>query len=195
MNRSTLNNVLIFAVGAAIGSAVTWKIVKTKYERLNAEDAEAVREFYDKKYKNKPDNVEGGSEPCEEPREAEVAVAVEDDKKFEEEAAIDTYERLVRGEGYSAYHNIRAGRVEEEDDMVEPYVIDPEEFDSIGYTTVSLTYYPDGRLVDGYGDIIDDLADTVGEDFAEHIGDYESDAVHIRNDERQVDYEIIQVYA
>jgi hypothetical protein len=195
MNRSTLNNVLIFAVGAAIGSAVTWKIVKTKYERLNAEDAEAVREFYDKKYKNKPANVEGGSEPCEEPREVEVAVAVDDKKEFEEDAAMDTYERLVRGEGYSAYHNIRSGKAEEEDDMVEPYVIDPEEFDSIGYTTVSLTYYPDGRLVDGYGDIIDDLADTVGEDFAEHIGDYESDAVHIRNDERQVDYEIIQVYA
>ena len=37
-------NVLVFAAGAAIGSAVTWKVVKTKYERFAQEEIESVKE-------------------------------------------------------------------------------------------------------------------------------------------------------
>ena len=37
MNKSTLSNIVIFAVGAAIGSAVTWKLLKTKYEQIAQE--------------------------------------------------------------------------------------------------------------------------------------------------------------
>ena len=32
--NSSIKNLFIFAVGAAIGSTVTWKLVKDKYERL-----------------------------------------------------------------------------------------------------------------------------------------------------------------
>ena len=39
-------NVLMFAAGAAIGSAVTWKVVKTKYERIAQEEIESVKEAY-----------------------------------------------------------------------------------------------------------------------------------------------------
>ena len=41
-----LNNFVIFAVGAAIGSAVTWKFVKTKYERIADEEIASVKERY-----------------------------------------------------------------------------------------------------------------------------------------------------
>lgn len=37
MNKNTLNNIIIFAVGAAVGSVVTWKIMKTRYEQLQDE--------------------------------------------------------------------------------------------------------------------------------------------------------------
>ena len=39
-------NVLIFAAGAAIGSAVTWKLIKTKYEQIANEEIESVKEFF-----------------------------------------------------------------------------------------------------------------------------------------------------
>ena len=39
-------NVIMFAVGAAIGSAVTWKILKDKYERLVQEEIESVKEAF-----------------------------------------------------------------------------------------------------------------------------------------------------
>ena len=46
--KSILSNVLFFTVGAAIGSAVTWKIVKTKYEQISRAEIESVRELYAK---------------------------------------------------------------------------------------------------------------------------------------------------
>ena len=46
--KSTLNNVLIFAVGAAIGSAATWYFVKTKYERIAQEEIDSVKEEFSK---------------------------------------------------------------------------------------------------------------------------------------------------
>ena len=37
---------LIFGVGAAIGSVVTWKLVKTKYKRIADEEIESVKKIY-----------------------------------------------------------------------------------------------------------------------------------------------------
>ena len=52
MNYSILSKAFIFAVGAAIGSAVTWKLVKTKYEKIADEEIESVKEVYSKKAYN-----------------------------------------------------------------------------------------------------------------------------------------------
>ena len=72
-----------------------------------------------------------------------------------------------------------------------PYVIPPEEYDENDYETESLTYYADGVLTDMYDNIIEDVEDTVGTDSLTHFGEYEDDSVFVRNDERQIDYEIL----
>ena len=43
---STLSNVLIFAAGAAIGSVITWKMVKTKYDQLIQEEIDSIKEAF-----------------------------------------------------------------------------------------------------------------------------------------------------
>lgn len=59
MNKEVLNNAIAFAVGAAIGAAVTWKFVKTKYERLADEEIESVKEtFYRLEREEKQTNDE-----------------------------------------------------------------------------------------------------------------------------------------
>ena len=51
---STLNKLFIFAAGACIGSAVTYKIIKTKYEQISNDEIESIREMYrEKMNKNK----------------------------------------------------------------------------------------------------------------------------------------------
>ena len=76
--------------------------------------------------------------------------------------------------------------------MNKPYVISPEEFGEADYNIVSLNYYADGVLANDFDEVVDDVENTVGEDFEEHFGDYEEDSVFVRNDELGLDYEILR---
>lgn len=49
----TISKLFIFAVGAAIGSAVTWKLVKTKYEKIAQEEIDSVKEVFSNRIKEK----------------------------------------------------------------------------------------------------------------------------------------------
>ena len=48
MNKE-ISNIIIFAVGAAIGSAVTWKVVKDKYSKIADEEIRSVKETFAKR--------------------------------------------------------------------------------------------------------------------------------------------------
>lgn len=47
MKNGILENVLVFMVGGTIGSIVTWKLVKTKYEKRADEEIQSIREYYE----------------------------------------------------------------------------------------------------------------------------------------------------
>jgi len=67
-----------------------------------------------------------------------------------------------------------------------------DEFDELdGYTAISLTYFADGVLSDENGVIIDDVEEIVG-DGLNHFGEYDEDAVYVRNDAKRCDYEILK---
>ena len=44
-----LTNLIIFAVGTAVGSAVTYTLLKTKFEQMAQDEIEEVRNLYLKK--------------------------------------------------------------------------------------------------------------------------------------------------
>ena len=71
------------------------------------------------------------------------------------------------------------------------YVISPEEFGENGYDTISLTYYADKILADEYDCPIIDVDDCVGADSLNRFGEYEDDSVFVRNDIKEIDYEIL----
>lgn len=178
--EETITKVAIFVSGLAIGSLTTWKFVKDKYEKIANEDIEAVRSYYYGKIK-KTDESE-----------------VEDEVDSEtDEQDMDEYTETIANEGYINYSNICAAKKEnkkedDEDMSDKPYVISPDEFgENDDYDTVSLTYYDDGILADDQNQIIDDVEDVVG-DAIEHIGDYEDDTVHVRNDKLKTDFEILR---
>lgn len=75
-----------------------------------------------------------------------------------------------------------------------PYIIEPTEFGAYeDYECISLTFYADGVLTDENDEKLsdEDIADTIGANFANSFGEYEDDSVHIRNDSRRCDYEIL----
>ena len=174
--NDTLNKVFIFAAGAVIGSAVTWKIIKTKYEQIANEEIESVKE----RFRNREVYTGNDSESYEE---------VEGDTPSEKKKYAD----ILDGNGYRSYSKPKGSEneIKEEESVDGPYVIPPEEYDENDYETESLTYYADGVLTDMYDNIIEDVEGTVGTDSLTHFGEYEDDSVFVRNDERQIDYEIL----
>ena len=165
MNRNVLSNMFMFATGAVIGSVVTWKLVKTKYEQIAQEEIESVREVYG--MSSKKDEI------------------VEEES--DEEDTVEDYKNIVDGLGYT--ENSEKG----DDDVIGPYVIAPEEYDENGYDTVSLYYYEDGVLENAITrEVVENASVLVGDDFAEHFGEFEDDSVFVRNDRLKTDFEILR---
>ena len=181
MNHNTLSNIAMFTVGAAIGSAVTWYLLKEKYERIAQEEIESVKETF---FNN--ENIH--DEP------------VESDEPIEEEefteADIREYKDAVEKLNYSNYASNQKPNKEVKENMRRPHVIEPGEFDTVdGYTIVSLTYYNDKILAYDDGEIVEDIDELIGIDPEDHFGEYEEDSVFVRDDERGVDYEILRDYS
>ena len=167
----SLKDLFIFAAAAAIGSAVTWKMVKTKYEQIANDEIREMREFY---Y-----NLASENDDIDEYKEEDYTP---------DESEKEEYEDIVDSSGYRNYSNKKEKEVE---DVTKPYVITPDEFDTEDYEVVSLLYFDDGVLTDEQYNVIDDVEGLIGDDPSSHFGEYEDDSVFIRDDEKKVDYEIL----
>lgn len=158
---SILSKLLIFAAGGAIGSVVTWKLLKTKYEKIAQEEIDSVKAVYSGRLSI--DSIDEYEE--------------ENDKE-EERAEYVNHVKEYAGEEvtFMAVPHVIAPDEFGNDDE---------------YETVSLTYYADGVLTDEDDIPIEDVDDLVGEDSLTHFGEYEDDSVHVRNDRLKCDYEIL----
>lgn len=170
----TWNKVLWFAAGAALGAAATNYFFKTKYERLYQEDVESVKRAFSMPQQSEP--VEGDTEAASTPEE------------------VQTYHEIINKQGYSTTSDISDDSSGKEVKGVsKPYVIPPADFDTEDdYDVISLTYYADGVLTDEQNNPIEDVDKLVGRDSLTHFGEYEEDAVHVRNDEMRCDFEILR---
>ena len=175
-----LFNAMIFAAGAVIGSAVTWKVLKTKYdkeyEQKYQEEVKEAKAFYKKK----------------------AEATVEEDKPVykvgDNKPDIMEYAAKIQELGYkenAANEGQKYVRKEEDSMENEPYVITEEEFDEAGYDTETLTYYADGVLTDWFNDPVDEPDSLVGPGTLEHFNELaDGDTVFVRNDNHMTDYEI-----
>lgn len=183
MNK-TIFNVFIFAAGAAIGSAVTWKVVKTKYEQLAQEEIDSVKETFARLSKGQSDSDDSD--------DTETAEDEEDSDSESNNADLAKYADLL--DHYrSADENEQRGGAGPL--MKKPYVISPDMYgEEDGYETVTLTYYADGVLEDDYYNVVDDVECMVGLDFMNHFDEYEDDpdSVYVRDESAMMDYEILR---
>lgn len=115
------------------------------------------------------------------------------EEKVEEKPAEPTLERSkpsdihVEQPSESRIYNPHTKAVH--DDPI--YVIKPEAFGEYDdYKTEFLTLYSDRIVADQNLDILKDIRHTIGKDFAENIGVFEQNVVHIRNEIFKVDFEV-----
>ena len=185
-----LSTVIAFFAGAAVGGATVWYITKERYAQLAEEEINSVKEAYAhrEQKKEKVDEVmqwyRGEGEDTDEPKTPVVTA------KLAEKESISEYAKRVQNGAPMEYSKTvvppkaetREEPVQSENSGDVPYVISPDEFDELdGYTPISLTYFADGVLADEYGVIVDNVEEIVG-DGLNHFGEYEEDAVYVRND-------------
>ena len=161
-----------FIVGAAVGSLVTWKLVKTTYEKVADTEINEMREWYNSKICEKEEPEEVSSKP----KKAETIRYSQPDL-FE-------YAKIIGENNYKEVNDVN---------YTTPYIIPPDDFgENDDYECESLTYYADGVLTDESGNVIDDTESLVGPDFESHFGEYEDDSVFVRNEKEKTDYEILR---
>lgn len=173
--ESSIKNIIIFVVGAGVGAAISWQMLKAKYAKIAQEEIDSVKEIYST-HRSKKETL-STNDDCD--RDGEV------DKKD-----ITDYSKLTSNLGYVSTET-KKEKKEESDMSDKPYVISPDEFDELDYQTETLTYYADGVLTDDYNNPIEDVEAMVGEESLTHFGEYEDDSVYVRNDKQKIDYEIL----
>lgn len=168
-----LSSVIIFCGGIFIGGFLTWDLFKTKYEKIADEEIASVKETFEHR-ESRPDK----------------------NYKVEEELkGNDAYVNIIDSSGYRNYSNTtietnkKGGTADME--LKQPYVITPEQYeDNVDYTKVSLTWYSDEVLEDDWGNVLDP-DDVIGSDALKTFGQYEKDSVFVRDDDEQIDYEVL----
>lgn len=193
--NSKFINVLMFAAGAAIGSAVTWKLVKTRYERITQEEIESVKEaFADRLVDTQEQDDDRDTDEDEERPGSTGRISWDELEDLDEEEDFDEADRdeYIRLAGNYNNDEEKGGA---ETMAKEPYVISPYDFGELdGYNQIELTYYTDGVLEDEDYNIVTDVDELIGVDSLNTFGEYEDDAVFVRNERLRTDFQILKDY-
>lgn len=178
MNK--LGSLLIFALGAGLGSGATYFYLRDKFEQEQAEREEQLKAAYDAKY-NIADKVT--VEVAEEGAQPKVNISLKESMMANKKDITD-YANIVKKEEYSE-------QKEEERVIDGEIIIEPEDFGEDPFDVVFATIYEDGYLVDSNDNIIDIDEQIGGKETFEHFGEgNDPDLLHVRNNLYEIDYEI-----
>lgn len=174
MKQNIFSKLVTFVIGAGIGSFVTYKVMEKKHK----EEIESVKEAFSNR-----------KETTEEIEDDDIADDDEDENNIEE------LKSIINQNEYVKESNTKVTE-EDEEEMYEPYVITPEEYGERDYAMVTLWYHTDGVVVNDHREVVENVEELVGKDFSNHFGENEDDpdTVYVRNDEDEIDYEILKEY-
>lgn len=220
---NALKGTILFAIGAALGSFVTYKVVVTKLEQEVESEIDEMREYYEDKVKEIESETKGQviskslydeanielkvkamkdagytQEETETAIKAEVTKLNESNDKKE---SIMDYANKIEDLGYKESdtdgdmeQNLPQTKEEPKvsNQEADIEIIAPEEYgEDSSYEQVDLTYYGNHMLIDDVGNQVKNCEDYIG-DALEHFGDFEDDAVHVKNNKYKTYYEIIK---
>ena len=179
-----LSSVIIFCGGVFIGGFLTWDFFKTKYEKIANEEIASVKETFEHREPSPDKNYK-----------VEESLKVNDAYINVSPGVAERIVQIIDSNGYRNYSNTaietdkKGGTADME--LKQPYVITPEQYeDNVDYTKVSLTWYNDEVLEDDWGNVLDP-DDVIGSDALKTFGQYEKDSVFVRDDDEQIDYEVL----
>lgn len=192
MMNQKLINAMMFTAGAAIGSVVTWRVLKAHYEQYVQEEMDKFVEDWKGRmqHPNIPSDDKWDDFEDEDFDEGDD----DEDEGFNESEVYD-YHLLAKKYGTpgSDAENDGEGEGDEVPYVNGPVVISPDDFGdgNFDHALKGLTYYSDGVLANDWYEVFN-VDETIGEEALKHFGDYAEDVVHVRNEQDAVDYEVVR---
>ena len=182
-------DLIIFVAGCAVGGVGASLYLKDVYRRYAQEEIDSVidRERHlreEMSSKQQADVVEDSTED-------RIEQAQEAAKSNANKSSITEYANVIEKEGYKDYSAISKPEPKEEKSAKEEPIsyIPPSEFGAEDeYEQIELTYYADGILADDEGEVVSDVAASVGWEFDEHFGEFEETTVYVKNDTMKAYY-------
>ena len=190
-----------FLGGAAISGLAVWKILDKYYKAKSDEEIASVKEHF-----TVPKIIDTSVFKELKEKAAKQQAEVEKEKSSLAEEAkhkpnIIEYTKTLKDNKYVDYstpvekNEKKSGRYpwekSEKDDM-KPHIIEPEYYgENEEYDQVSMTLYADGILAYDDGDVIVEDEERLIGDALEHMGEFEDDAIHVVDKEKEIYYEIL----
>lgn len=201
----TIKDPIIFLVGTAIGSGVTWFVTKKTIEKKAEEKYEAL---YQKEVESvKASFLHLNEKAKEKTAESEIHNEVHNEKLPSLDVYTDALKKARDKEEKVNYTNFTVEEEPEEDDeedsivdktlidettdTSQPYILKrmPNPNEDPNYTQIEVTYYADGTYADSR-DTEMEIEDYIGRKMMDYVENTEKDEVFIRNDELNIDVDI-----
>lgn len=194
-----MNKVLMFALGAAVGSLITWKLLEKKYKDLADEEIESVVERFKNREKEESNMLRDSEENTVWKDNSDSNVSDVSNEEKEEYDDIVKQLEYDYSYDYSDDPDITITKMDDGSiwmgptpDRIEPYVINPDEFgDNDNYSTKTWMYYADFTVTDEEGEIVSDAQNHIGDALTDLIQSGDN-SIYVRNDNNKCDYEIIK---
>lgn len=191
-------NAVYFVAGAAIGAVSAWFYAKQKYEKLAQEEIQCVTDAFSERLEKLARNSMQDPDVRPTPEQLEKEATKPGDRNIIDYAAV------LSKQGYTDYTKFSKDEEEpsvnsEPEDISDndgngPVIICPDDYGDIPeYEQLSWTYFADHILTDDdYSMIESAYRDKyIGAGALEHFGDYEDDAIHVRNDKLKCYIEVV----
>lgn len=187
-----MNKIFIFLLGGAVGSTVTYFLVRESIQKRADEEIESVVQTFKKRFD------ELNKTPINLQPDCEKEVSDEDEQKNLKEIideAVNEYDKQVKDLGYSvgvdlSEDNNYTVNTDNSKEVIAPYIISEEEFGDMGYDEETLIFYEDSILADENDNTIVDIENLVGNTLS-NFDDY-TETLYVRNEDLQKDYIIIR---
>ena len=199
--NSNVKSLISFIAGAAIGCLATWKYFKDTSEKKAQDDIYDARKAFSDRTKELRDELDKlrkirDDAPEETP---DIAKKKKASEMNQNKKKIVEYNKIISESSYSSSQDKDESEDEPDEDRPEiersdeyPRIIAPEELGEYDdYEVAEYRYLSDHTLLDENLEKVDDVENTVGYDSLERFGEYEPDAIFVRNDRLRMDIEVL----
>lgn len=189
-----LKETIIFSVGAAIGAASTYFILKDQFNKQRNEEQAQDKEYYKELYSNKEETP--SYEAKEKPKDVEIKIedAVIEEIEVKPGEKEPDYDDIINKLNYNKFSTKTPDMDGDPRPAKKPYQISMDDYnEDVSQIKKIISYFEDdGVCMDNdTKEVLDNVAKDIGIDNLELINTEGNDEIYIRNEQLGIDYNVV----